>query len=287
MNKAIIWVLALMLVVLTVTSVNALPPKMCLVDSDVGCNYVGIPDYGFDSDVCDMSMTRPCGDDNDCFPFSCHPTNKVCYSAGVGELGTCSHNYGYNVSLVDSFGSICLDCYTGDGYEYDYNSPGSSQTPFASKASFHADAWTLKKIKWSTGETDEFYYEADEWYTSTGDEVDPFIPTSKNYYLYLRQKEDAGEFACGGTYDSGYEPGSNIGGGLKTVATRNCDGLGNCLVTRYEYETFDDDIGCTRSSGAIGVVPFKNSWGEEFDTRRPSHMGSTYTGDSVLYNEVK
>ena len=275
-----------MLVVLTMTSVNALPPKMCITDA--GCNYLGIPDYGYDGDVCDQTMTRPCGDDNDCFPYTCHPTNKVCFSAVLGNLGTCSHNFAYEKDLVDSFGSICLDCFTVDGNEYDYNSPGSSQTPFASKASFQADAWTLKKIEWSTGETDEFYYEADDWYTSTGDEVDPFIPTSKNYYLYSRQKEDTGEFACGGTYGaSGYETGSNTGGGLKTVATRECNGLGNCLVTRYEYEMFDDDIGCYRSSGAIGVVPLKSGWNKENDLRRPSHMGSTYTGGSVLYNEVK
>jgi len=274
-----LWKLGLFLILVGMSFVSAYPPTMCVSNSD--CDYLTFSDNGaYGGVVCNNDMIRPCTENSDCYPYSC--IAGKCYSATAGQnVGTCVHNFDYDKDLVDSFGMICLDCFTGDGYEYNYNSPGSEQYPFHKKVAYQADAWTLKKVKWPTGETNEFYYEVDDWYTSRGDEEDPFIPTSKNYYLFVRKGRDAGNYVCNKNH------GRNFGGGLKVASRVDCDGLGNCVTIHYKYEMYDSDIGCTRTSGAIGVVPFRNSWAEEYDARRPSHMGSKYTSDSVLYNRVK
>jgi len=243
-------------------------------------------DYSY---TCNMDRFVPCQTSMDCYPYSCYDhdsnpgTSKICYALTQGNqpLGSCSNNFGYNKTKVDSFGMYCPTC-----DETDHASPGSWQTDWGSGSFDYlsyikdaADAWTLKKVTWPSGSTTVWHYDVDQWYTSRGDEASPVNPISKNYYLQLRNDGD-------GTNACSLISGSNYGGGLRVSSQVDCNGMGDCIPTYYSYEMYDPEMGCVRSSGAIDIVPFSKSIREEEDLRRPSHTGGEQTSGGVLYNRV-
>lgn len=228
------------------------------------------PYYDGTTTVCDCSLTV-----TNCELLSNAECLQVsgCYCDGsdpdCGIYDQSHNNY-------DAFGF-----YYAYGTALEHNSPTSTQNKFTEPGTEGASIGTLQKVNWPAGATSEWTFEVDEWFTSRGDALRPFAGIYKNYYAYIRHKDEA-------DISKSEMCESNYGGGLRVTDMTDCDGLGNCITTYYDYTMYDEDLDCTRTSGSISLVPsMVSSNVNDADLRRPAHMGGPYVSGGVLYNEVK
>ena len=164
------------------------------------------------------------------------------------------------------------------GGPLDHNGPNAFGSKFSPEGFGLADAWVLKTLRVASGANISWEYEVDDWFTSRGDVFQPLYGKYLNYYAYMRNKAQPDDTLCQ----------NNYGGGLKVTSETKCDGVSSCIKTNYDYSVYDPSLKCFRSAGAIDTVPYAPpSTYNDYDIRRPGHMGSEYGVGSVFYNQVK
>ncbi len=108
----------------------------------------------------------------------------------------------------------------------------------------------------------------------------------------------------------------NYGGGLRLSSLEACNDLGVCMNSSIDYEMYDSNLGCDRTSGVIDLVPVAKSKAgrqnlmspiidnvgtysnspqpgnyrevikPELDIRKPSHIAGPSIMGGVMYNQV-
>ncbi|MBU0665993.1 MAG: hypothetical protein KKC26_01390 [Nanoarchaeota archaeon] len=226
--------------------------------------------------VCDQNGLTPGDSSTPCYQYCYRPTDGIsCGDGKICWLSSCMDN---TINFHDAFGLNYVA-----GTPTDHNSPSPAQGTFSKSGTENVDSWTLKKITYPSGSSASWNFEVDTWFTSRGDAIQPLAGLYKNYYAYLRHKDDSDGISKTEMCEANY------GGGLRVKSITQSDGLGNSYTTTYDYNMYDSELDCVRTSGAISLVPFSPAESDtsDKDLRRPSHRGGPYVMGGVIYNEVK
>ncbi|MBU0472496.1 MAG: hypothetical protein KKF89_01640 [Nanoarchaeota archaeon] len=192
-------------------------------------------------------------------------TLKKLLSYGTGsEYLTYEFEYGYNPSWVESN-------HDRWGYYFDNSDSSNKYNHKDLPTGLRPEAWSLSKIYWPEGKTTEFVYEPDRY---------QYVQDS----YFDEASYSGGKIVAKDTH---------YGGGLRVKLVTECNGMDECINTRYMYNkrgldfNEEDGIGKSSEGESSGVAtsvpgPYQKKIADEDENL----MASAYGGAEVNYRTV-